>query len=134
MILSDVMDQVATQLSTISGLRCFPYPPDSLVPPAAVVSFPEDIQFDGTYGRGMDKMTLPLMVVVGKTTDRVTRDLLSVYVNGSGAKSVKAVLEAGTYTAFDVVRVASVVFNGIQIAGTDYLNAEFTLEITGSGS
>lgn len=134
MILSDVMDELATQLDTIAGLRVFAYPPDSLVPPAAVVSYPNEYQFDNTYGRGSDVMHLPVMVVVGKTTDRVTRNLLSVYVDGSGAKSVKAVLEAGTYTAFEVVHVASVAFDVVQIGGTDYLNAEFSLEITGSGS
>lgn len=128
------MDQLATQLKTINGLRVFAYPPDSLVPPAAVVSFPSEYQFDNTYGRGSDVIHLPVMVVVGRTADRITRDLLSVYVNGSGAKSVKAVLESGTYTAFEVVHVASVVFDIVQIGGTDYLNAEFTLEITGSGS
>nr|UXE44752.1 hypothetical protein Hi04_10k_c361_00016 [uncultured bacterium] len=134
MILSDCMDQISAQLDTIAGLRCFAYPPDSVVPPAAFVSFPSEYQFDGTYGRGMDMFHLGVLVVVGKTTDRVTRDLISAYVNGSGTKSVKAVLEAGTYTAFEVIHVASVAFDTVQVAGTDYLAAEFTLEITGSGS
>lgn len=134
MIYSDVADQLATQLQTISGLRVFAYETDSFVPPAAFVSYPEEIEFDGTYARGMDKMTMAVMVAVGKYTDRGTRDLISAYVNGSGTKSVKAVLEAGTYTAFEVVVVRSVKFDVIQNAGTDYLAAEFTLEITGSGS
>lgn len=133
MQLSAVMDELATQLETIAGLRVFAYPPDSLVPPAAVVSYPEQIDFDGTYVRGMDTMRIPVMVLVGKTTDRATRSALSGYVDGSGASSVKAVLEGGTYTAF-TVRVASVQFDVVIIGGTGYLNAEFTLEITGSGS
>lgn len=134
MIVSDLMDELATQLETISGLRCFAYPPDSLTPPAAVVSYPDVINYDATYGRGSDTLTLPVMVLVGRPTDRTARDLLSAYVDGSGSKSVKAVLEAGTYTAFDSIRVASAEIDVVTIGATPYLNAEFSVEITGSGS
>ena len=134
MILSDVMDELATQLGTISGLRVFGFPPDSVVPPAAIVTYPEQIDYDATYGRGADEMVLPLMVVVGKMSDRATRDLLSVYCDGSGDSSVKAVLEDGTYTSFDSIRVASVAFDVVTIGGTGYLNAEFTLQIMGQGA
>lgn len=134
MILSDVMDELATQLETIPGLRVSAYPPDFPVPPAAVVSYPDEYEFDGNYGRGSDSMHLPVMVVVARADDRAARDLISPYVDGSGARSIKAVLENHTYTTFEVVRVASVKFNVAEYGGIGYLNAEFTLEITGSGS
>jgi hypothetical protein len=54
-------------------------------------------------------------------------------VNPSGASSVKQVLESGTYTAFDELRVTSVEFDVVSIANTDYLAAMFDLDITGSG-
>ena len=74
------------------------------------------------------------MIVVGRPTDRRTRDLLAAYVAGTGARSIKAVLESGTYTAFQTVRVASADFDVVSIAATDYLAAMFSIEITGSGS
>lgn len=135
MDLGDVMDQVATQLDTISGLRVYPYPPDSLVPPAAWVAYPESYEYDGTYGRGMDRISnLGVVVVVGKATARPTRDLVSQYADGAGAKSVKAVLQAGTYTAFHTLRVMEVTFDELTRGGIDYLGALFTLDITGQGS
>jgi len=134
MDLSDVMDALATQLDTIAGLRVHAAPPGTVTPPAGIVSFPERIAFDGTYARGMDQITLPVVVVVGRPTDRSTRDLLAAYVAGSGASSVKAVLEAGTYTAFDTVRVVGAEFDVVTIGATDYLAATFSIEISGSGS
>jgi len=134
MNLAAVMDAISARLDTIAGLRCFPYPPAKLTPPAAVVSYPDTYTFDETYGRGMDRISLPVVVVVGKVSDRAARDQLGAYCNGSGASSVKQVLESGTYTAFHAVRVASIEFDVVSIAGVDYIAALFTLDIAGSGT
>lgn len=134
MDLGEVMQAVSDRLDTIDGLRCFPYPPGTVSPPAAVVSFPDTITFDETYGRGMDRMTLPVVVVVGRPTDRSTRDALALYCNGSGASSVKAVLESGAYSEFHTVRVTGIEFDVVSIGGTDYMAAMFDLDIAGQGS
>ncbi|HKX46586.1 MAG TPA: hypothetical protein VJP77_07775 [Planctomycetota bacterium] len=132
--LADVMDEVAAQLDTITGLRAFAYPPDALVPPAAVVSYPDEVSYDQTYARGMDRITLPVVVLVGKASDRMSRDTIAGYVDGTGAGSIKAVVEAGTYTACDTVRVSRCEFDVVRIAGIDYLAALFELDITGQGA
>lgn len=133
MNLDTVMDAIANQLGTITGLRAHAYPPDMIEPPAAVVTWP-DITFDGTYGRGMDRLELPVVVAVGKPYDRATRALMAPYVAGSGAKSIKAVVESGTYTAFDTVRVSTATFDVISIGGVEFLAATFTLDIAGRGA
>ncbi len=134
MDLADVMDQVGDQLDTIDGLRVSRFPPDQVIPPAAVVTYPEDLTFDATYQRGADTMLLPVIVVVGKVSDRASRDQLAKYCAGSGPESVKAVVEAGTYTAFDSARVQSAEFDILKIAGVEYVGATFTLDITGNGA
>lgn len=135
MNLGDVMDEVAAQLDTITGLRVFAFPPDNLPPPAAWIAYPEGYEYDATYGRGMDRITnLGVVVAVGKVSDRSTRDLVSQYADGTGATSVKAVLQAGTYTAFHTLRVVDVTFDVLTRGGTDYLGALFTLDIAGQGS
>jgi hypothetical protein len=129
------MTQIATQLDTIAGLRCFPWSAGKIVPPAAVVGWPEEITYDATYGRGMDTLTLPVIVVAGRPTDRQTVALLAKYADGSGAASVKAVVEAGSaYTAFEAVRVTSVEFDVYTIGSVDYMGALFMLDIGGSGT
>lgn len=134
MNLANVMDEVSAQLDTIDGLRCFAYPPPTLSPPAAVVSYPDEYTFDETYGRGMDRLKLPVVVVVGRPVERTTRDRLGAYCDGSGPSSVKSVLESGTYTAFDTVRVEGIEFDAVDIGGVAYMAAMFTLDIAGSGS
>lgn len=131
--LADVADAVSARLDTIAGLRCYAYPASSVAPPAAIVSYPDAQVYDATYGRGMDRMTLPVVVVVGKASDRSARDRISEYTAGAGAKSVKQVLESGQYSAFDMVRVVRADFDVVQIAGTDYVAALFELDVAGRG-
>jgi hypothetical protein len=137
MDLGDVMDQIGDRLDTITGLRVHRHPPSTISPPAAVVSYPEDYVYDAAFVRGMDQINgLPVIVLVGRVSDRASRDQISAYADGSGDRSVKAVLEANedSYTAFDTIRVASVEFDIIKIADIEYLGATFSLDIAGEGS
>lgn len=134
MNLSDVMDQISAQVDTIAGLRCFAYPPDTIQPPAAVVDYPETYTFDETFVRGSDRMTLPLWVVTARVQDRTARELLTAYLDGSGSSSIKAVVEAGTYTAFHTVRVVDCEIEVVDIGGTNYWSAKFNLDIFGRGT
>ena len=134
MNLNAVMDAIGDRLGIIAGLRIYDYPADKIAAPAAVLGLPDDITYDDAYGRGMDRMSLPLLLVVGRGSDRVARDDLAAYASGSGTRSIKQVLESGTYVAFDTLRVTRVEFDSLRIAGVDHLAALFDLDIAGSGS
>ena len=133
MNLGDVMDELGTALETIDGLRVFPYWADRVTPPAAIVAWPDPVTYDATMARGADQMTVPVIVLVGRFDARSTRDRLAIYLDGTGASSVKAVLEAAEYTACDSVRVASATVDSYSVAAVDYLGAEFSLDIFGTG-
>ena len=122
-------------LQTIEGLRVFPYTAEAITPPAAVVGWPDPIDYDQTLRRGMDVMTFPVWVAVGAVDARSSRDLLAAYLDGSGASSIKAALDGRRpkYTACDSVRVNSARIEPISIAGTPYLAAVFDVAVTGSG-
>lgn len=135
MNLATVMEQVGTQIATIGGLNVFDFPPDTLSPPTAWVGYPEDYTYDETYGRGWDRINnLPVIVVVGRVSDHSAKDQIGAYANGSGASSIKSVLESGNYTEFDGIRVTGVTFDVLTRGGVDYIAALFTLDITGQGS
>jgi hypothetical protein len=135
MDLNLVMDELGARLDSITGLRVFDYPPPTITAPAGVISYPDRIEFDATYGRGVDViLDLALVIVEGKANDRGARDRISAYAAGSGARSVKAVIESGTYTSFDEVRVKSAEFDVVTIAGIDYISVLFRLDIGGPGS
>lgn len=135
MNIGDVMDELGAALDTIQGLRVFPYWADRVHPPAAIVGWPDPYTFDSTYQRGADLAVFPVTILVAKVDARSARDDLSRFADGSGTASVKAVLEAATYTTVDSVRVQSVSeFAVVTVGGTDYLAATFQVETIGSGS
>jgi hypothetical protein len=132
-----VMDEVAAKLNTITGLRVFAYPAAKLPLPGGIVGLPEEIEFDQTYGRGSDASTFPVWVMVGRADDRAAAAQLQPYLNGSGAKSVKAKLDnttANTYTSCDTVTVTTATVGAFTYNGVDLLGAEFTVTVTGSGA
>lgn len=132
--LATIMDEVAAQLATISGLRTWAYPPGAVSAPAAIVAFPQTYTYDVTYGRGADRMTLQVVVLAGPATQRQTRDVLAGYMQGSGPASVKATLEAGAYDTVQSLRVMSVDTDVYEEGATRYLAAIFDIDIIGSGA
>ncbi|HEY9338825.1 MAG TPA: hypothetical protein VIQ79_30535 [Kribbella sp.] len=135
MNLEEVAGELTLALKTITGLRVPPWGVESISPPAAVIALPERIDYDATYGRGSDRFPdLAVIVLVGQPEQRSARKTIAAYADGSGAKSVKAKLEAYTYTSCDSVRVAWAEFDTARYAGTDYLAAIFHLDIVGKGA
>lgn len=134
MNLANVMQEIADQADMIDGLRPYGYPKKQISPPAFLVSYPRDYVFDGTYGRGMDKMTLQAVLVVGAVDDRTSRDILGEFCDGSGPKSVKQCLEKAKYTAFHTLHVTRIDYDVVSIAGAPYLAAVFSFNITGQGT
>jgi hypothetical protein len=130
------MQQIADRLDTIAGLRCFGYDAPTLVPPAATVSYPDELDPHGTYNNGMARMKLQVMIVVGVPTARSTRDLLAVWAN-DGPDGVVAVLEsgvdAGAYTAFHEITVTNISFDPVELASVTYAAVFFDLDVVGAG-
>lgn len=135
MNLAPIMDEMAARLKTVGGLRVSAQPPKTIVPPAAIVSYPESINYDQTYAHGMTRVNgLKVWLVVGNVTDRSARDALASYVAESGAKSVKLALEGGTSPAWDDLHVVSVEFDVITIASVDYIAAGLTINLACQGA
>ncbi len=132
MNLVEVAEQIGDAVAT-TGLRVMPIG-TAVHPPAAIVGLPESIEFDQTYGRGMDTVRLPLFVLLGRASDRAAAASLFAYLSGGGAQSVKAALEAGMYTACDDVRAATAAAGVITAEGVDYLGATYDLIIIGRGA
>lgn len=133
MKIADVMDELGVALSTIPGLRVVPYYADRISPPTAVVGWPDELVFDGAFGRGMDRVELPVFVMVGRVDARNARKALAGYVNGSGPGTVKQAIESGNYMACDSVRVQSATIEAVSVAGVEYLAAVFRVDIAGTG-
>lgn len=132
MNLDAVSEEIRTALGTITGLRRPPWGVETVQPPAALVTLPDQIDYSGTYGRNVDQYkNLQVVVLVGNPTSRGARKQLAPYVAGTGAKSVVATLEGRTWTTCHNVTVDTCEFDLAKYGGVDYLAAIFHLSITG---
>lgn len=137
MNIEDVAGQLALALATVPGLRVAPWGVEAVQPPMAIIDAPERIEYDQTYGRGVDRFTdWQIVVLMPRTNDRTALAQLAKYAAGAGSSSVKARLEAYTYTACDPsgVHVVWAEFDTAKYAGADYLALIFHLNITGKGA
>lgn len=131
-----VKTEIATTLKTIAGLRVYDWSIGSAPPPMGLVGWPDEIQYVQTYGRGSTRIPdLPVLIALGKASDRTAATRLGAYLAETGAQSVPAILEAraGSWAACDVVTVTSAKIMVITLGAVDYLAAEFHLDITGKG-
>jgi hypothetical protein len=135
MDLAVVMDDLGSALGRIDGLRVFPFSADKVAPPAAVVLWPERIDYDATMTRGSDRITMPVAVLVGRVDQRSARDALARYMDGAGPHSVKAAVESFTgQTSWDSARVKTATPDSFTSGGVDYIGALFTIDIIGRGA
>jgi hypothetical protein len=133
--LAAVMQEVADAVNEITGLRTSGWPVGSLVAPGAIVTYPDSIDYDETYGRGLDKITnLPLWVVIGQVKDKSARDRAGEYAAGKGARSIKQRLEGRGWSSLDTLTVTKCRFDTVTEAGVDYLAALFSIDIFGDAS
>lgn len=132
MDLGDVMDGIAAAITTyVSGLQVYAYPADSVTTPAAVVAFPESIEYDTAMSRGADRATIPVHVLVGKVSDRSARDALVAYMSGSGLQSIKRAVEQDVTFggSAQTTRVTDVSVSVMTVAGVDLLAATFNIDV-----
>lgn len=122
--LNTATDALGVALAGVTGLRVYDYEASSGAVPAGMVLLPETLTYDNTKGRGTDHAVFPVLIIVGKVSDRAARDKLAAYCDGTGGPtvSVKAALDA-----LAAVRVESVTFTTVTWGGVPYLAAEFSV-------
>ena len=124
--MSATMDGLAT-LATTAALapNVYAWPVNAVTTPCVVIGYPTNIDFDLTFGRGGDTMTLPVWFVVGPTNTKDARDRLSAIL--ADATSIKSTFD-GAQT-FGDVRVTDAKITQITIGAVEQLAAEFTVEV-----
>lgn len=130
----DVAEELAAVIDDITGLRVYPFPPDALATPCAIIGYPDTIDFDLTMRRGGDFMVLPVYLVVDRNWDRASAEQFGDYTDSAGTKSIKAKIESATPTDYGAARVRSCSFSVISVSGLEYWVATFLVDIYGTGS
>lgn len=134
MRLNEVMDEAASVLAQISGLRVHAWPAGTVTPPAGYVSYPSSVDYDQAYQRGEDGLTdLAMVLLAGDPTERRTRDVVAGWASGGGPKSVKRAMEGHEWTTCDDLTVTSCEFDVEIVAGVPYLAVMFKATVVGPG-
>lgn len=129
--IAEIRDGIATNLSTISGLRTTTTIPDNPQPPVAVIQ-PSSISYDRAFQRGLDEYNFVVTVIVGRASERQAQRLLDLYCAGSGSSSVKTAIESNrtlTGVIQDLRVTAMRNYGTITLGEVIYLAAEFDLVV-----
>jgi hypothetical protein len=125
--LASTMDAIAqTLLSAGVVTKAYGWPNSGATPVSAIVSYPDEIEFDAVFGRGSDKAVFPVYIVCGAVHERSSRDVVSGYI--TGATGVKDALDGNLGGAVQTCRVTDCRVDKITLAGVEYLAARFELE------
>jgi hypothetical protein len=125
-----------TRLNTITGINVTGYHADKVSVPAAAVGLPEEIEYHLTMASGFTRDEFVIRVYVTRATDRSAQADLAAYLAETGSKSVKAAVEADkTLGLADTDAVVTGARNiGVYTVGdTDYIGAEFVVQVTTRG-
>lgn len=132
MNLAAIRQGLATRIKTISGLDAVPRVYDSVVPPVAVVAnvggnYDDDFDGDGT-------VNLKVLLLVSRASDSAdAQQALDEYLNPTGAKSVKAKVDADPTLggACDSARVVGweTETGFYTVGGVDYAGVELNIEV-----
>jgi hypothetical protein len=129
---SELRAGLATNLSTIAGLRTTATVPDQVNPPIAVI-MPPTITYDLAFARsGGDEYEFIVMVIVGRVDERSAQNRLDGYCTGTGASSVKAGIEKDRTLggkAFDCRVREMRSYQQLVVADVTYLAAEFVVQV-----
>jgi hypothetical protein len=128
---TSIRDGLATRLASISGLRTSATIPDDPKPPIAIVMAPT-ITYDTSFGRGMDTYSFPVMVIVGRVSERTAQAQLDAVCNPVGAASVKAAIHSDPTlgSSCQNARVTEMTnYGSVTIGDVEYLSAEFTVQV-----
>jgi hypothetical protein len=129
--INQVAEGLKTALDTIAGLRCFSYQPEQENPPMA---FPilDRVTYHKAFQGGDMVADWTVVVVVGRYLDRTAFKTLDDFLSFSGAKSIRAALEAdktlgGICQTLIVQSSADV--TSLSAADAEFLQIRFQVEV-----
>lgn len=129
-MITDIKAGIARNLATISGLRVSTEIPDNPSPPIAVIST-SNIQYDGSFHRGLTTYNFIVTVIVGRVAEREAQRRVDGYVS-NGSSSIKLAIESDKTlngSAYDV-RVSEMTNVGaVSLGELTFLAADFSVQV-----
>jgi hypothetical protein len=126
-----IRQAIATNLATISGLRCSAFEPDNVNPPYAVVTL-DSVDYHKAFANGLNTYNFIITVIVGRASERTSQQSLDTYCSPTGSKSIKQGVESNRTLdglVYDLVVTGMRNYGSTTISENTYLAAEFDLTV-----
>jgi hypothetical protein len=136
--LAAIREGLRANLAAITGCQVSAYMLSNPTTPSLQVNGPDEIIYDLSMQRGLDQMTVVVQGLVGSPTDIGRQVVLDQWLAPTGAKSVKAAIEAdhtlgGLVAGTRVARVSGYRVYVLPNQGAT-LGAEWFVDIHNPGS
>jgi hypothetical protein len=130
---NQVMTGIKDRLATISGLRAYASQPPQVNPPLA---FPiiNSISYHKAMAGGLVLYDLSVILIVGRYDDNRSHDLLDDFISYSGAKSLRAAIEADqTLGGVAQTTIVAQTYNimSLNVADADFLQVSTSVQVSG---
>ena len=127
MNLSVVRESLRDALGTIDGLSVSMFQAASVHPPHAVVKMASG-NYDTTMRRGLDGISVQIIVYVSRAADELALEQLDQFITGTGDKSIKTAVDAATGTGISYFRVGEFQVGTASLGSEEFLAATFDVE------
>jgi hypothetical protein len=126
--ITEIRDELATNLLTVVGLRSQGVIPSQVNPPYAIIT-PENVEYHKSFNNGINTYNFTITVVVGMADSRTAQNKLDDYCSPTGSSSIKSAIESNRTLSgkvFDLIVTDMRNYGSTTIGETTYLAAEFT--------
>ena len=131
MSIADLRDGLATNLSTISGLRTSIDIPDNPNPPMAVIAL-ETVNYYEAFQRGLTIYRFTITLLASRVSERRAQAKLDAYTSDDGASSVKSAIESDKTlggSAYDVRVTEMSNYGTVSLGEVIYLAADYAVAV-----
>ena len=131
--ISEIRAGIATNLSTITGLRVNSTGtiPDNVNPPYAIVA-PSSVDYHRAFNNALSTYNFSVTVVVGRVDERTGQRNLDAYCSPSGSSSIRVAVESDKPLGgivYDTMVTGMRNYGSVTIGENTYLAAEFDLTV-----
>jgi len=85
--LTNIRTEIKNNLANINTLMVYDYVPDSIEPPTAIVGVVQEIDYDQSMQRGVDKYVIPVYLYVSRVDAQDAQSTIDGYLVSSGGGS-----------------------------------------------
>jgi len=132
-----ILAEISGKVAAVPGVVAYAWDADKIsTTPAVLIGMPDRTQYRTSYSRNGKKLTVTLVVLVGKANARAAHKNLLSFMENSGERSIFRLVDSEftIYTTCDDVTVVDSEPDVWINAGNSYLGAEFTIDVTATGA